>query len=301
MSGRTSVFTFAASIVALLTLLSGCSGRNVATNPENEQWFCQSNESGEGWECVQDDNLALIPVPTRMPPEPVPEEDPAYIDLDDPLALEALNAPLQRNPDAASITDVDTVDVAAVETATAGEAVETAAAEETVVDEQPAEMAPSAVMQQTLPAEATESSTEQPPPPPPVDAGAAPAPVPATTEQQEIPRHVALAYTPPEPMMITELPSDFFALQMLAVNTPEEIEAYIKDNRLVGMSGARVENNGDIFYVLIVGIYETYGRADEAAKSLPPPLDDVEVWIRPLGSLQQAMLRADEMAGGTRF
>ncbi len=275
MSGRTSVFTFAASIVALLTLLSGCSGRNVATNPENEQWFCQSNESGEGWECVQDDNLALIPVPTRMPPEPVPEEDPAYIDLDDPLALEALNAPLQRNPDTASIADVDTVDVAAVdvaavETATAGEAVET---------------------------EATESSTEQPPPPPTVEQSASATPV----QQQDIPRHVALAYTPPEPMMITQLPSDFFALQMLAVNTPEEIEAYIKDNRLVGMSGARVENDGDVFYVLIVGIYETYGRADEAAKSLPPPLDDVEVWIRPLGSLQQAMLRADELSGSTRF
>ena len=116
-----------------------------------------------------------------------------------------------------------------------------------------------------------------------------------------MPKHVALAYVPPEPTPILQLPADYFALQMLAMNSPEGIETYINDNALKGMSGARVENEGQLFYVLIVGIYETYARAQKASEALPPPLNDVEVWIRPLESLQQAMIRADDLAGSTRY
>jgi septal ring-binding cell division protein DamX len=233
-------------LLTVLAVTTGCSGRNNPQNPDNEQWFCQSNELGDGWECVQDANLAQVPVPTRMPPEPEPEPS---VNLDDPLDLDALTAPLQRNP------------------------------------ELPAEpiVVPQAV-QDATPA----LSTEMPP-------------APAEQSMSQIPKHIALAYVPPEPTAILQLPADFFALQMLAMNTPEQIEQYINDNALKGMSGARVEKDGQVYYVLIVGIYETYSRAEEASEALPPPLDDVEIRIRQLDSLQQAMTRADDLDRGARW
>ena len=282
----TDIRAIGAAGLIVLTVLAGCSGRNAPTNPDNEQWFCQSNETGEGWECVQDNNLAMVPVPTRLPPEPTPEPlpgtDPNDVDLNDPLDFDALNAPLERNP-----------------SANPGEA---AAVNPDLSEENTPE--DSAPVEATGAAPVTNTSADQAPPPPPVEQSTqsqANDQTAATTADPRIPRHVALAYTPPQPTQITELPSNFFAVQMLAMRTPAEIEAYIDDNRLVGMSGARVEKDGELFYVLIVGIYDTYAKADEAAKSLPPPLDDVDVWIRPLGSLQQAMLRADELTGSTRY
>lgn len=269
---------FIVILLTTLTVLAGCSGRNAPTNPDNEQWFCQSNETGEGWECVQDNNLALIPVPTRMPPEPVPEPDPNDIDLNDPLDLDALNAPLERNP--------------AVNPGSAEPVAAEVPADSTVADTDTDTDTATAISTGPDPA------ANQAPVPPPITQTDSSS---TAAADPRIPRHVALAYTPPQPTQITDLPSNFFALQMLAMKTPAEIEAYIDEYRLVGMSGARVEKDGELFYVLIVGIYDTYAKADEAAKSLPPPLDNVDVWIRPLGSLQQAMIRADELTGSTRY
>lgn len=255
MSVRTLV-----TVIALLTLSVGCSGRNTPNNPENEQWFCQSNEMGDGWECVQDANLAQVPVPTRMPPAPVPDPPAGF---DDPLDLDALSAPLERNPNSPSAQSAETTG--------AGPSPDQGSP---TVDITPPALGATSVSP-------AGSTTELPP----------------ESASSEIPRHVALAYVPAEPTQILQLPPDYYAVQMLAMNSPEEIIMYINDNNLKGMSGARVEAEGKIFYVLIVGIYETYDRAQEASESLPPPLDDVEVWIRPLGSLQQAMVRADDLAG----
>ncbi len=64
---------------------------------------------------------------------------------------------------------------------------------------------------------------------------------------------------------------------------------------------ARVERNGELFYVLLMGIYEDADRARRAVDSLPDEIGGAEPWIRPLGSLQSAMLRADRLAGSKRY
>jgi hypothetical protein len=316
---------FSTLLAAALTLLlfSACSGNRVATNPDNEQWFCQSNELGDGWECIQDANLAQVPVPTRMPPAPAPPEtQTAATDFEDPLNLDDLNAPLERNPGplpdtARSVAD-DAPSVAPAGSAVAPNAADTAIpqspqAGDTVASaEGPATTVATPLWDQVetdLSDPATSASSDPAFTPPtldlsaptedPSDSEASPEPVAATGSQ--IPRHIALAYVPPEPTPILELPSDYFAVQLLAMQSREGVEGYISEHGLRGMSGARVENEGDIFYVLIVGIYTTYDSALEASTDLPPPLDTVEAWIRPLGSLQEAMKRADELVGTPRF
>jgi hypothetical protein len=241
------------AVLAILALSAGCSGRNNTTNPENEQWFCQSNELGDGWECVQDANLAQVPVPTRMPPEPEPEP----VNLDDPLDLDALTGPLQRNPNLpAEPMAVPLPDASAPQTPAPGSQ-PTPAASASDPDSPPA---------------APDSQPGSVPPPPEMTDRAAP---PAAPSSSQVPKHIALAYVTPEPTPILQLPADYYALQMLAMNSTEEIETYINDNDLKGMAGARIEDEGQIYYVLIVGIYDgqyplltTTGMGDSYCRSL---------------------------------
>ena len=57
----------------LITTLVACSAKGDAQGEVRaavksvEGWFCQTDESGEEWECVQDNDLARSPVPTRLP------------------------------------------------------------------------------------------------------------------------------------------------------------------------------------------------------------------------------------------
>jgi len=76
----------------------------------------------------------------------------------------------------------------------------------------------------------------------------------------------------------------------------DALEGFVSDHRLRGMSAARVANDGQVFYVLLLGIYETAAIANEAAEDIPPQLDKLSPWVRRLGSLQTAMIRADEIA-----
>jgi hypothetical protein len=121
--------------------------------------------------------------------------------------------------------------------------------------------------------------------------------VPEPVSVDDIPKHVALAYIPPEPTPMLDLPTDFYAVQLLAMPSKEDIEAYVTQHKLRGMSAARIEKDNDLYYVLILGVYTTYERAFEASRDLAAPLNKVEPWIRTLGSLQEAMVRADQLAG----
>ncbi len=96
---------------------------------------------------------------------------------------------------------------------------------------------------------------------------------------------------------MNELPAEFYALQLLAMSTPEELAQFTAERRLSGMASVRVERNGDIYYVLLAGIYENSETAERAAISLEAELDGLEPWIRPLRTLLDAMRRADQIAG----
>jgi septal ring-binding cell division protein DamX len=106
---------------------------------------------------------------------------------------------------------------------------------------------------------------------------------------------VRLAYKPDKPVNIIELPPDLYAVQIVAMSSRDALEDFVSDNRLRGMSAARVANDGQVFYVLLLGIYETAAIANEAIEDIPPPMDKLSPWVRRLGSLQHAMIRADEI------
>ena len=109
---------------------------------------------------------------------------------------------------------------------------------------------------------------------------------------------MALAYQPDEPVALLDLPADFYAVQLMALQSPEAVEQFVTRNRLQGMSAARVAVDGDLRYALILGIYETEPLAQRALVGLPKPLRQFKPWLRKLSNLQEAMLQADRIAGG---
>lgn len=148
-------------------------------------------------------------------------------------------------------------------------------------------------------------------PPPPARSSLAaaanpqPAPLPepveaevASVSGEQVPAHVRLAYKPEKPVSIIELSPDLYAIQLIAMSTPDALETFVEDNRLLGMSAARVANEDRVFYVLLLGIYESAEIAREAVAGIGPPLDKQTPWIRRLGSLQEAMIRANGIIAG---
>ena len=105
-----------------------------------------------------------------------------------------------------------------------------------------------------------------------------------------------LAYQPETPTALVDLPPAFHVVQLIAMKTPAALEAYAAEKALPGFSAAPVEKDGELYFVLLLGVYETHSDAEAAVASLPATLADADPWIRPLGSLQAAMRRAEGLA-----
>ncbi|MEM7080686.1 MAG: SPOR domain-containing protein [Pseudomonadota bacterium] len=119
----------------------------------------------------------------------------------------------------------------------------------------------------------------------------------APQTRQQVPEYVALSYTPDKPVSILELPPEFYAVQLLALSGKDKLEEFAVHNNINGMSAARVASNGNLMFALLLGIYETRERAEKAITHLPAPFDQHRPWIRSVGSLQEAMIAGDNLAG----
>ncbi len=129
-----------------------------------------------------------------------------------------------------------------------------------------------------------------------------PAPA-AAAADPNAPAFQRLAYVPDKPTSLLELPGEFWVAQIMAVSSKEFLEAYAEEYNLRGLSAARIASGERLFFVLILGIYETKDRAQQAITNLPPPYNRYQktILLRTLASLQQAMRKADKMTGTADF
>ena len=106
-----------------------------------------------------------------------------------------------------------------------------------------------------------------------------------------------LAFKPDKPLALTEVPDEFWAVQVTAVSSKDALEAYAIKHNLKGMSAARVGVDERLFFVLLLGIYETRANAESAVQQLPSTFSGMQPWVRSLASLKRAMRQGDRIAG----
>jgi len=157
------------------------------------------------------------------------------------------------------------------------------------------------------PAEPAASAAPAAPAAPPADAvetapsQAASPPASSQAAPTALPQYVQLSYRPDKPVAILDLPKDFYAVQLVAVSSKDALEKYAREHKLSGMSAARIYTADKMFYVLLLGIYETLNNAEQAIASLSGPLAELSPWVRSVGSLQTAMLEADRVSGSENY
>lgn len=117
---------------------------------------------------------------------------------------------------------------------------------------------------------------------------------PAASPASDAPDYQRLAYQPPTPMSLLELPANYYAVQLTAMRSAAQLEGFFNDLEVEGLTAAQVDRDGELFYILLLGVYENFASAEQASTDLPAPLDQFDPWIRRLGTLQAAMIRAEQ-------
>ena len=119
-------------------------------------------------------------------------------------------------------------------------------------------------------------------------------PATTTVTPPQEPAYVRLAYRPERPVSLLDLPPDFYAVQVVALSSADELERFFDRLGVDDLTAAEVEVDGELRYVLLLGIYETFAAAEQAAADPPAALASYYPWVRRLEGLQAAMLRAEQ-------
>lgn len=92
------------------------------------------------------------------------------------------------------------------------------------------------------------------------------------------------------------LPPEFYVVQLAEVSSPQRLQQIFEEFGERSLSAARIQTDHTPSYVLLLGVYETFAAAELAAGAMPEAFDRFEPWIRRLGTLQAAMLRAEQQS-----
>ena len=93
--------------------------------------------------------------------------------------------------------------------------------------------------------------------------------------------------------LLHDLPGDFWAVQLIALNSQTQLRDFMRSTQLDELTGAMIGVNGRTWYVALLGIYENRDLAEQAAAQRPMALQRYEPYIRSVASLQAAMIDAD--------
>lgn len=98
--------------------------------------------------------------------------------------------------------------------------------------------------------------------------------------------------TGPQSDQIFAYPPDYFAVQVVAVKTKQQVLDLLSRYDLGDPPYGLMKAGGEFWYVLIYGVYPDYPSAKAAIHELPADLRKLKPWVRKMGPLQKAIQEA---------
>lgn len=102
-----------------------------------------------------------------------------------------------------------------------------------------------------------------------------------------------------EPVDLMSLPGDMYAVQLIAVANEPLADDFVREREVGNAMTLMLAREGDLYYVVLLGIYESYADAQTAADHRPSSLANVEPWIRSLASIQKGVQEARSLTSPT--
>ena len=94
---------------------------------------------------------------------------------------------------------------------------------------------------------------------------------------------------------LEDLPGSYWAVQLIALNSQQELREFMRSTQLDELSGAMIKVKDKTWYVALLGFYEDRASAERAAAERPSVLQRYEPYIRSVASLQAAMSAANTL------
>lgn len=119
-----------------------------------------------------------------------------------------------------------------------------------------------------------------------------PAPMPASMSSPS-PEKAPIAADAPNPdkQGLFSYSDRAWAIQLIALQTEEEVKSFVADHSLDQPSSIRIRSQGSDWFVLILGVYDDREEANQAAQSWADRYQpSSKPWVRPLGPLKRAAL-----------
>lgn len=96
------------------------------------------------------------------------------------------------------------------------------------------------------------------------------------------------------------LPPDHFAIQAGAFPNADALHRHARRYGIEPAYRVRLASSNRLFHVLILQVHDSQRAAEAALANLPQPLNGMELWIRSVGSLQNAVRAGDALASEQR-
>ena len=96
------------------------------------------------------------------------------------------------------------------------------------------------------------------------------------------------------------LPPDYFAIQAGAFPNAEALQRHTLQYGIEPAYRVRLASNNRLFHVLILQVHDSQRAAEAALANLPQPLNEMDLWIRSVGSLQNAVRAGDALVDDQR-
>lgn len=89
---------------------------------------------------------------------------------------------------------------------------------------------------------------------------------------------------------IFSYPRDYVAVQLLAVKKRQSVLEFLETNQLGDRHWGAARVGGEIWYVLLLGVYPDRTAAEKAVADMPTTNPRVQPWIRTFGPLKDAIM-----------